>query len=85
MRGDAEEFTYSPDGFEPCEIGTQCLKNEGQGILAIRDNEIRKDGMGMTAAFTFNPADMHQTLMYVAIYEINQETVIRGKETAIPG
>ena len=39
----------------------------------------------MAAAFAPDPADTHQTLVYVAICEINQEAVIGSKETAISG
>ena len=74
--GDAEEFAEAPDCLLPQEICPENLKDERQGILAIRDNEIRKDGMGMATAFTPDPVDTQYTLMNVAIKEIDQVTVV---------
>lgn len=82
---DTKGFAEIPDGLLPQEIYSQDLKDERQGILVIRNNEIREDGMGMAAAFTLDPLYIHYFLLYAAINEIDQETVVGSKETAMSG
>ncbi len=84
LRGDTKGFAQVPDRLSPQEICSKSLKDEKQGILAIRNNEIRKNGMGMAASFALDPADAHQTLPYVAINAIDQKTFVESEETAVP-
>lgn len=53
--------------------------------MAIRNNEIRKNGMGMAASFTSDPVDAHGSLHYTASNVVDQKTFVESEETAMSG
>lgn len=85
LRRYAKEMAEIPNRHFSKKIQANSLKDKRQRILAIRDNEIRKDGMGMAAPLTFDPADVYHTLPCVAFNEIDQESLIGSKGSAITG
>ena len=48
-------FTELFDGKTTCKILPKKAQDEEQAVAGIRDNDIRKNGMGMFAAVTENP------------------------------
>ena len=48
-------FTELFDGKTTCKILPQKAQNEEQAVAGIRDNDIRKNGVGMLTAVTENP------------------------------
>ena len=85
LRGDAEGIAEIPDCSFPQEICSEDPKDEGQGILAVRNNEVGKYGMGTTAAFAFDPAYTHHALIYMVFQEVDQKAVVGCEETTMPG
>lgn len=78
---DKEAFADPFHGSGAQEILRQNAEDEEKAIGGIRDDEIRKDGMGMAAGT--NKAQNTETVAdRFATYEINQGTVIVGMDRA---
>ncbi len=81
FRSNAETFTEPVNGSKPQEIFCQDAEDEEKAVGGIRDDEVRKNGMGMAAGT--NEAEDTEAVPYrPASHEINQGTVIIGMDRA---
>ena len=56
-------------------------ENEEQAVTGVRDNDIRKDGMGMPAA---NPEDTNIRFHRLAGYKVHEVSAIISMDAAVP-
>ncbi len=77
FRSNAETFTEPVNGSEPQEIFRQDAEDEEKAVGGIRDDEVRKNGMGMPAG-TAKAQDTEAVPDRYSAHEINQGTVIIG-------
>lgn len=47
------------------------MEDEKQAVAGIRDDKIRKDGVGMSAAFTEYPEDTEFLFCFLSCFEVN--------------
>lgn len=81
LRGNGETFTEFFHGSRAQEIHSQDMEEEEQAVRGIRDNEVRQDGMGMSAG-TNETEDADTVPEWFSTQEINQRTVIIGMDGA---
>lgn len=79
--GNGETFTEFFHGSRAQEIHSQDMEEEEQAVRRIGDDEVRKDGMGMSAG-TNETEDADTVPDWFSIQEINQRTVIIGMDGA---
>ena len=81
LRGNGEMFTEFFHGSRAQEIHSQDMEEEEQAVRGIRDNEVRQDGMGMSAG-TNETEDADTVPEWFSTQEINQGTVIISMDGA---
>ncbi len=81
FRCNAETFTEPVNGSKPQEIFCQDAEDEEKAVGGIRDDEVRKNGMGM-AAGTNEAKDTEAVPDRSAAHEIGQGTVIISMDRA---
>lgn len=80
-KGDGEAFTELLHGREAQEILRQDAEKEEQAVAGVWDDEVREDGMGMSAG-TDQAQDAEAVTDGGTVYEINQGAAIVGVDAA---
>ena len=75
---DIKPGTKLPDSISSGKILGNDTEDKKQAISTVRDDQIRKDGMGMAAASADNPADTDGMINRSSRDEVNEIPVIGG-------
>ena len=68
-----------------CKVLAEDVEDEKQAVAGIRDDKIRQDGVGMSAAFTEYPEDTEFLFCFLFCFEVNDRTFIVTVDMAVPG
>ena len=68
-----------------CKVLAEDVEDEKQAVAGIRDDKIRQDGVGMSAAFTEYPEDTEFLFCFLSCFEVNDRTSIVTVDMAVPG
>ena len=82
---DIKALTELFDSMNPGEVFPQDTKDEKQTVAGIRDNDIRKDGMGMFTAFAEYTRDAEMLFLLSARQEVNDGSAIIIVDMAVSG
>lgn len=85
LQGDIKALTELFDGMESCEVFPQDKEDEEEAVAGIRDNDIRKDGMGMFTAFAEYTQDAEMLFVLFAGQKVNDGSVIIIVNVAVSG
>ena len=78
-------FTELFDGKTTCKILPQKAQNEEQAVAGIRDNDIRKNGVGMLTAVTENSHHTKVGLFSLTCLEVNDGAAIVVVDVTVTG
>ena len=67
------------------EVFTEKTEKKEQAVTGVRDNDIRKDGVGMPAAVTEDPEDTNIRLYRSAGYKVCDVSAIISMDVAVAG
>lgn len=73
------------DGMKPRKVLTQNKEYEEQTVAGIRDNDIRKDGMGMPAAFAEYTHDAEIIFLPFAVSKVDDGSAVVIVSMAVSG
>ena len=68
-----------------CKVLAEDVQDEKKAVAGIRDDEVRKYGVGMPTAFTEYPEDAKFVFRFLSCFEINDGTSIVIMNMAVPG
>lgn len=85
LQGNIEALTELFNSTDPGEIFTQDKEDEEQAVAGIRDNDIRKDGMGMLAAVTEYTHDAEILLLLSSGIKVNDGSAVIIMDMAVSG
>ena len=85
VHGNAELFTEPFNGAESCEIFPQEPEDKEQSVAGVRNDAVRKDRVGMTAAVAENPHDAEFLPHGMPISEINDGSAVIVMDMAVSG
>ena len=85
LDGDLISFTELFNSKTTCKVLPKKAQNEEQAVAGIRDNDIRKNGMGMLTAVTENPHHTKVGLFSLACLEINDGAAIVVVDVTVTG
>lgn len=83
--GDAKSFTEQFDGIKPGKVFPKDTQDKEQAVAAVRNDGVRKDGMGMITAVTEDPEDTQVILFVLPCPEINDGTPVVVMYVAVSG
>ena len=78
-------FTELFDGKTTCKVLPQKAQNEDQDVAEIRNNNIRKNGVGMLTAVTENPHHTKVGLFSFTCLEVNDGATIVVLDVTVTG
>ena len=78
-------FTELFDGKTTCKILPKKAQDEEQAVAGIRDNDIRKNGVGMLTAVTENPHHTKVGLFSFTCLEVNDGATIVVLDVTVTG
>ena len=78
-------FTELFNGKTTCKILPKKAQNEEQAVAGIRDNDIRKNGVGMLTAVTENPHYTEVRLFSFTSLEVNDGAAIVVVDVTVTG
>ena len=78
-------FTELFDGKTTCKVLSQKTQNEEQAVAGIRDNDIRKNGVGMLTAVTENPHHTKVGRFSLTCLEVNDGAAIVVVDVTVTG
>ena len=78
-------FTELFNGKTTCKILPKKAQNEEQAVAGIRDNDIRKNGVGMLTAVTENPHHTKVGLFSLTCLEVNDGAAIVIVDVTVTG
>ena len=78
-------FTELFDGRTTCKILPQKVQNEGKAVAGIRDDDIRKNGVGMLTAVAENPHHTKVGLFSLTGLEVNDGAAIVVVDVTVTG
>lgn len=73
------------NGMKPCKVPAQNSEYEEQTVAGIRDNDIRKDGMGMLAAITEHTHDADTFFQLFTVLEVGDGSAVVIVDMAVSG
>ncbi len=82
---DLETFEDPFQGGAFLESFRKDTEDKEKAIAKVRDNQIRKDGMGMPTAFADQPEDGHFRSNRGAMDKVNDMTQVVGMDLAVAG
>lgn len=82
---DIKALTELFDGMESGEVFPQDKEDEEQAVAGIRDNDIRKDSMGMFTAFAEYTHDAEILFLLSAGQEVNDGSAIITVDVTVSG
>ena len=78
-------FTELFDGNTTCKVLAKKAQNEEYAVAGIRDNDVRKNGMGMCTAVTENPHHTEVGLFAFAGLEVDDGAAIVVVDVTVTG
>ena len=78
-------FTELFDGKTTCKVLSKKAQDEEQAVAGIRDNDIRKNGVGMLTAVTENPHHTKVGLFSFTCLEVDDGAAIVVVDVTVPG
>ena len=78
-------FTELFDGKTTCKVLSKKAQDEEQAVAGIRDNDIRKNGVGMLTAVTENPHHTKVGLFSFTCLEVDDGATIVVVDVTVPG
>lgn len=82
---DIKAFAELFDGMESGKVFAQDKEDKEQTVAGIRDNDIRKDGMGMLTAVTEYTHDAEMLLMLSSGFKVNDGSAVIIVDMAVSG
>lgn len=67
------------------EVFAEQTEEEERAVTGVRDNDIQKDGMGMSTATAENPEDINIRLRRSSGYKVCDVSAIISVDTAVAG
>ena len=78
-------FTELFDGMESGKIFSQNKKDKEQAVAGIRDDDVRKDSMGMLTAVAEYPHDAESIFLFFAVSKVNDGSAVVIVDMAVSG
>ena len=78
-------FTELFDGTKSGKVFSKDKKDEKQTVAGIRDDDIRENGVGMSAAFTEYTRDTETVFLLSAVLEVDDGSAVIIVDVAVSG